>query len=228
MEVVQLIKNGTITYPKLLFVHYKSIGLSDSQFLILLQLLLFQDDGKSFPSIQDLEQRMGISSIQIMKDIQEMMTLKLLSIEQSIDQWGKMSETYDLDPLFHKLALYVQNNSTMKKMNAIPFDENVFLIFEQTFGRPLSPHEIEYINQWLDQDRYALSLIIAALRESEIVGKLSFRYIDRILLDWSKKSIHSADDAREHALQFRDKQFEQLEQKRGPKPLKQRALTNGL
>ena len=37
---------------------------------------------------------------------------------------------------------------------------------EQSFGRPLSPYEIETLNQWIDVDQHDLSVIQAALDET--------------------------------------------------------------
>src|SRR5699024_12472317 len=70
-------------------------------------------------------------------------------------------------------------------------------LFEQEFGRPLSPFEIETITVWLDEDLIQPSLIKAGLRESVLMGKLNFRYIDRILREWQEKGIKSVEEARE-------------------------------
>src|SRR5699024_12025362 len=79
----------------------------------------------------------------------------------------------------------------------------IFILFEQEFGRPLSPFEIETINAWLDEDNIIPALIKAALRESVLMGKLNFRYIDRILCEWKHKGIHTVEQARESSKSFR-------------------------
>ncbi|MEK0314072.1 DnaD domain-containing protein [Cohnella sp. 56] len=80
---------------------------------------------------------------------------------------------------------------------------NLFAVFEREFGRPLSPMEVETIGGWLDQDKYAEELILFALKESVFAGKLSFRYMDRILLEWSRNRVRSVEEARAHAQRFR-------------------------
>lgn len=214
MDLFGLIKNGTITFPKLLFQHYKELGLTDIQFLIVLHLLLFHEEGKHFPSIQEIEGRMGLSSTQIMREIQMLIQGRFLELQQDVDHWGKMTEFYDLNPLFHRVVDLLDPKESKNKGLDRKVDSNLFTVFEQEFGRPLSPREIEYLNQWVDQDKYKTNMIIAALNESKIVGKLSFRYIDRILLEWSNKKIESVEEAKIYALQFRNKQFELKEQKR--------------
>ncbi|MDY0396586.1 DnaD domain protein [Virgibacillus halophilus] len=58
------------------------------------------------------------------------------------------------------------------------------------------------INTWLDEDQISPALIKAGLRESVLMGKLNFKYIDRILREWKKKGIHSVEDAREASKSF--------------------------
>ena len=60
-------------------------------------------------------------------------------------------------------------------------------LFEEEFGRPLSPNEMEKINEWnRDNEK---KLIIFALREASAYGRLNFPYIDKILYTWKEKGI---------------------------------------
>lgn len=84
-----------------------------------------------------------------------------------------------------------------------PSEDNLFYIFEQEFGRPLTPMEVDMINGWLDQDQYPKPLILTALKEAVFAGKINFRYIDRILLDWNRNNIHTVEQAKEYTQKFR-------------------------
>jgi len=42
-----------------------------------------------------------------------------------------------------------------------------------------------------------------ALREAVFAGKLHFRYIDRILLDWQHHKVRTVEQAKEHSANFR-------------------------
>lgn len=81
---------------------------------------------------------------------------------------------------------------------------NLFSIFEKEFGRPLSPMECETISSWVDQDRYPEELILLALKESVFAGKLHFRYIDRILLEWARNRVKNAQDVKTYSQKFRN------------------------
>jgi DNA replication protein len=79
----------------------------------------------------------------------------------------------------------------------------LFSVFEQEFGRLISPMEVETINVWLDQDGYSEDLILFALKESVFAGKLNFRYINSILADWGRNRVTNVDEARVHTQKFR-------------------------
>ncbi|MEK4880970.1 MULTISPECIES: DnaD domain-containing protein [Paenibacillus] len=81
---------------------------------------------------------------------------------------------------------------------------NLFSIFEKEFGRPLSPMECETISSWVDQDRYPEELILLALKESVFAGKVHFRYIDRILLEWARNRVKNAQDVKTYTQKFRN------------------------
>jgi DnaD/phage-associated family protein len=64
---------------------------------------------------------------------------------------------------------------------------DIIEIYENEFKRPLSATEIDKLNYWLSQLDYAF--LVHALREAAIYRKLSFSYIERILIDWTKNKI---------------------------------------
>src|SRR5699024_11496295 len=105
--------------------------------------------------------------------MQNIIKINYLANIQKKNEQGILSEIYSLDPLWQQL--FAQKQSKEDDEGAI------FILFEQEFGRPLSPFEIETINVWLDEDEMKPALIKAALRESVLMSKLNFKYIDRIL-----------------------------------------------
>ena len=62
--------------------------------------------------------------------------------------------------------------------------QELFSLFEEEFGRPLSQKEYVFLNNW--KKKYARKLIVDALREASVLQKYSFDYIDRILIRMKK------------------------------------------
>ena len=99
----------------------------------------------------------------------------------------KISETIDLTNVYR--AMVSDINYDIKKKS----EKNIFEVFEKEFGRTLSPMEYEIINGWLS-NQLSEELILGALKEATYNGVSSLRYIDRILLEWSKKGFKNMND----------------------------------
>jgi DNA replication protein len=69
-------------------------------------------------------------------------------------------------------------------------DSSLYDIFEQEFGRTLSPVEMQKISEWnRTNDK---KLILLALREASAYQKKNFAYVDKILSDWKQKGTTAA------------------------------------
>ena len=204
---------GNTTVSNLILKNYKGIGLSDEEMMLILHLISFQSVGNSFPTISELENCMSANASRIMSLLQRLIRESYLSIEEESDlKTGMRSEWYSFDVLYRKIANYVGDQQPVESAK-VPDQKNLITVFEEEFGRPLSPIECENIIMWVEQDGYSESLIFAALREAVISGKLFFRYVDRILYEWSRNHIKTPEQAREYSLKFRK------HQQKGERPL---------
>lgn len=203
--------DGTVSLPKILFRYAKRIGLSDTQFLLLLHIIVFEKEGNLFPTFKELEERMNLSAQKIQEEIFQLIQGGYINLVQEIDPLGKVSERYRLKPLAEKL-LKAWEEEQRKTKQALSQKDGIdlFTRFEQAFGRPISPMEADMMSQWLDRDHYSQELIIAALEEATLMGIINMKYIDRILFEWTRQGIKNREEAREYALRFREKQFEKL------------------
>lgn len=182
--------------PKSLILRYKELNITENELVILIHILRLQLEGNQLPSVQVLSQLMTLKEHEIAQILRDLMNKKLITIEQHKED-DIIYEAYSLEPLLQ--ILYEKENRAEDEQK----EQNIFILFEQEFGRALSPIEIEMINHWLDDDQLVPALIKAALREAVLMGKLNFRYIDRILNEWSKKGVKTVDDARRVSQAFR-------------------------
>ncbi|SFF06159.1 DNA replication protein [Paenibacillus catalpae] len=206
-----VMNEGGVHVSALLLRSYRHLNLSDTEAMLLLQLMLFREaEGIEFPTMEQLAERTGSTTRVIEQMIGRLMKEGFLTIDERIDSMtGIQSEQYNWSGWLLKAAEWAaeEKRETRKterrtvKQAADP--GNIFSIFEQEFGRLLSPMECETITGWLDQDRYADELIRFALKEAVFAGKLNFRYIDRILIEWSRNRVTNVDEARAHSQKFR-------------------------
>lgn len=214
-HILQLLQEGATSVSNLLLKMYKRMSLADEEMMLLIHLLSFQQEGNRFPTLAELEERMSIGNARLIQALQKLLKEEWIAIDEYRDeQTGMRHEQYNLTPLYRKLynAWREQQGTVLgggysevavsQEMESV----GLYTRFEQAFGRPLSPIEVENIHMWTQQDGYQEDLILTALREAATVGKLHIRYIDRILLEWQKQQITSVEQARHYSLQFRRQQ----------------------
>ncbi|MER2174099.1 MAG: DnaD domain-containing protein [Carnobacterium sp.] len=194
------LKAGNTTISNVLLTHYKDLGLSSEQLILVLQLKSFIDAGNDFPDTEVISKRMQISSSDVFQMIHELINKKLIIIETEKNNEGKTRDSYRLDLLWDKLAMVISQQENQQRFEKQHLSEqDLFQLFEAEFGRPLSPIEMQTIGMWLDEDHYAIELIELALREAVLNQVYSLKYVDRILLNWERKNIRTKDQVEKEA-----------------------------
>ncbi|WP_421379167.1 DnaD domain-containing protein [Bacillus salacetis] len=205
--MVSWLEEGTVSIPQLLLSNYHKLGLSESEFVLLLQVYSFIEKGNDFPTPEELSSKMSFSSEECASILRRLVQNQFISIEEGNSSSGILYEKYSLKPLWNKLAEFVLTESKSEKVEKTLLDEtDLYTVFEQEFSRPLSPLECETLAMWIDQDEHNAVIIKAALREAVISGKLNFRYIDRILFEWKKNGVKTIEQAKKQGERFRPHQ----------------------
>ncbi len=211
--LLEIIENGVTNIPNLLLSNYKKIGLSDQELILIIHLIHYKSKSNHFPSISELENRMSTNTEDLMRILQRLVKNGYIFIDEHKEEnTGVIFEVYNITPLYLKLINLFERNMEIDKIKREKIKEekvvnNVYKIFEQEFGRALSPIEIELISTWIDKDKHSEDVIIYALKEAVFSNKLNFRYIDSILFEWQKKNIKTIDQIRQHVKNFRANKF---------------------
>jgi DNA replication protein len=226
-----------LSIPCALLKYYKKLGLNEQEMMFYLHILNFQKtEGKSFPGISDLVERMTVNKSDIMKLIQRLVTSGYLRIEDKYDEIADIRyEIYNTKPLLDQLCeIWLQEEGWLHKLETIHQDNaqtkkdtfssmellkgleeiDIFTVFEREFGRPLSPIECERIVKWVDEDQFAKELIIEALKQAVLIGKFSMMYIDRILFEWKKKNIRTIHDANQANIEYQERKSKKTNNKK--------------
>lgn len=183
--------------------HYNQLGINEAELVILIKLLHASESSNKQPSIESLQQGTTFGSREVTTIIQSLIQHDLLELNVEKDEEGKFTEYMNLNQFYVKLSeIMEQVNIKVEEENTEVEFNVLFQQIEQAFGRPLSPFEIETLNQWLDIDKHELSVIQAALDEATSQNKLSFKYIDRILLNWKKNNVKTIEDSKKISRQF--------------------------
>ncbi len=168
-----------VTFPRVLFTSLKDYGLSISESFVLLQLWHLIYHEKRLISDEDLVEALSSDEHEILEILAGLITKNCIGYSEKN---GKM--TYNLEPLINSIF----NDESSVKL--IPVGKGkVFASFESEFKRPLSPIEIDLIDEWLEIKEYPEDMIFEVLKVAVSNAKLSFKYIDHILIDWAKKGV---------------------------------------
>lgn len=198
------IEQGNVTISQLFFQFYKLLQISDEEAMLIMHLNAFQESGNSFPTPANIAERMTMSEDMIATNMQRLMQKGYMEIHQKLDEQGVLYEVISLMPLWKRILDYMTTqNQKDETTNEKLKEGQLFQLFEQEFGRFLSPMETEMISMWLDQDRHTPEVIRKALMEAVLSQKLSLRYIDRILFEWKKNHVKTIEDAEKHSKNFR-------------------------
>lgn len=178
-----LIKEKDYNLKKLLFKIVKDFDLNVNEFMLLIYFMN-QDcpilDVNDIHNVTFMEPKIILQSFKALS-IKGLISTKVTPVKD------KISETIDLTNVYR--AMVSDINYDIKKKS----EKNIFEVFEKEFGRTLSPMEYEIINGWL-ANQLSEELILGALKEATYNGVSSLRYIDRILLEWSKKGFKNMND----------------------------------
>ena len=202
MDKFQL-KTRPVVIRRELLDHYSELGLDEQDLIILIKLIYGSETSNKQPSIELLQKGSNMQPREVTAVIQNLIQRELLELNVNKDEEGRFTEYMNLDPFYEKLSqLLKKETMTTNVQSDKEKFKTLFQMIEQTFARPLSPYEIETLNQWIDVDQHDIDIIQAALDEANSQNKLSFKYMDRILLNWKKNNVKTIDDSKEIRKQF--------------------------
>lgn len=207
------IEQGTVTMSQLFFRQYKQLGIQDTDAMLIMHMHSFFTEGNHFPTPNDFSKRMHVTENEVTMILQRLMQQGFLQIGQSSDAQGVLHEHFSLHALWHRLTeVLLRNDEEVEEEQNKLAEGELFQLFEQEFGRFLSPIETESISMWLDDDGHSPEIIRAALREAVLAQKVSLRYIDRILFEWKKKNVQTMADVEKQTKQFRQSTGQPVQQ----------------
>ncbi len=193
-----LLQEKPIVIPKCLFNNYHKLNINEEELVILIYMINMGSKIVYNPEV--FVQELAMDKFKVMEIINRLFEKKVINIIVEKNSHKKSEEYISLDLLYQKLLLILMDGGDTKRENLISSD--VFSMFEQEFGRCLSPMEIEIIKGWINQE-FSQELIYEALKEATYNGVSNLRYIDRVLFEWKKKGITTKEDIMRDKEKFR-------------------------
>ena len=166
----ELLNSQCIDFRKLLILKAKSLKITDQECFLLLVIMTMNDIGMKPITPSQIGQLCSLSLQQIDKTLISLVDKHFIARKRG---------TLDLLPI-QKMLL---NQSVEEEK-----DVDLLSIFENAFGRSLNQMELEIINTF-KRSGYDDQMILDALNESVKAGVINFRYIEKILDNWSRYGV---------------------------------------
>lgn len=128
--------------------------------------------------VESIKEYLGFDEEKAVSVFSSLMNKKYIEMDVS-NVGGKVIEQIRLDPLFDRLVLNKKTEDS---------GSDIFSMFESELGRTLSSFEYEMINSWIS-DGVSDEMIRDALKEAILNNVRSFKYIDKIIYDWTRNGV---------------------------------------
>ena len=159
-----------IHVERLLLLKGKQAGLSDHEILILLLIYTLSRLNKQLITPSLLMNYSSLSN----KELDQVLD-NLLKKKWIYNQSGTIRLNHFIERLLE------EKEEVADRMNLLE-------IFEEQFGRPLTPMELDIIKEWINQG-FEEDMILKALKEAVKSQVLTLRYIDGILNNWQRNGM---------------------------------------
>ena len=169
-----------INWKLLLINYYKSLYLQENEVMVILMIDLCLQRNITFVSPDMLALKMNYSVQEIDKVYA---SLSSRGYVVNKNEGGKLITSLDgiKDVL---MSQFIMDN----RKNVVSNDDSdsVYSLFENEFGRALTPFEIDTIRDWVDSG-FSIDLVKSALNEAVKNNAKSIKYVDRVLLKYRQQ-----------------------------------------
>ena len=152
-----------------------SIDITLEEFLLVLYFINIS----SLLNTDDIKEKLGFDDEKTFNTFTSLINKKYIEMVVTNNN-GEVIEQIKLDPLYDRLALNKKTENVDSK--------DIYAMFESELGRTLSSFEYEMINKWIEKG-VEEETIKNALKEAVLNNVRNFKYIDKIIYEWTKKGI---------------------------------------
>ena len=201
-KLIELLQEKPIIIPKIIFNKYKKLNITEEELILLIYMINIGNKVTYNPELFSKE--LDINKYKIMELINSLFEKQIINIVVEKNSINKTEEYIVFDLLYNKLIKDIIGEEKEEEIS-----NDIFTIFEQELGRTISPMEYDMIKTWIID--YNREILIEALKEAVYNGVNSFRYIDKILIEWHKKGLKTKEDVIKDKNNYRNKKKENVE-----------------
>ena len=170
-----------IDWRMILVDNYKKLGLNENELSIILVTNSLIQKGVNFITPDIIALKMTLDFQEIDSCFTNLIKKDILTLN------GTNNIQISIEPLKKRLIEIFYEE--IKKETDVPSSReqnDIFVLFENEFGRALSQFEVNTIKDWFEQGNSAAT-IKEALNVATLAKVKTIRYIDKVLLEWKRR-----------------------------------------
>lgn len=172
---------NAIDWRMILVDNYKKLGLDENELSIVLVTNSLIQKGVDLITPDIIALKMTLDFQEIDSCFTNLIKKNIITLD------GKDKIHISIEPLKKRLIEIFYEELKKETNEPSSKDQNdIFVLFENEFGRALSQFEVNTINDWFDQGN-TTSTIKEALNVATLAKVKTIRYIDKILLEWKRR-----------------------------------------
>lgn len=165
---------GLVDLKGLAILKYKKLGLKEEEVMVLLLIHTLKNANFKIITHDLIGQYVSYSKQLIDSILISLVNKRMISV---------VGTSISLD-LFYQKLMFDKVEVSETKIEGV----NLVEAFENEFAKALTPMELETLREW-KMSGYSDKMILDALKEATLHNAHSFRYIEKILIDWTKNGI---------------------------------------
>ena len=186
IKLKNLISEQKCVIPLYFLKMCQGLNLSTPEMILLIYLY---DKNNMVFDPNKISNDLSMDVVNVMENISSLEDKGLVRVNTIKNDKGIMEEVYDLTLLIDKITMQVISDLNTDSSSEL----NIHNIIEREFNRKLTPLEHDVIDDW-ENNNIDKELIREAVKEASINGVSNLRYIDKILVEWTKKGYKKPND----------------------------------
>ena len=180
---------GAVSFRYVLLDHYKKLGISEMELVVLLMFDHLMEQGNEVPTADMMSLKMNLSPAEIDGILADLYRRGLISFDTKTSR-------FSLDPLMEKLSGAFAKSMTYEKEKRLNEEREerlagLYEFIESRWERTLTPIEKATVSDWVDAN-YSDKEIHSAVRDGLNQNKVNVRYVGQRL-----RAIRRVDDIAE-------------------------------
>lgn len=187
-NIGKLIKAKTISFNEMLIRYYHTLGLNETEAMILMILYVGQDDLSDVLSVEELKNKVSLDENTLSQVLLELVQKGF--IELLIDDEGH--ETFNLEATIEKLGEVINRGEHSEENEKEAQIREIVSYIENCYQKILGPSDLLVINNWLSLN-YTIEEMKQAVLDSLKAKKMHIKYADAILANRKKERSQSVE-----------------------------------